>query len=270
MKKLAPDKEHEISTIIEVSELGFAYGGRRIIDNISCSFEEGCFTVILGKNGCGKSTFLRLISGFLSPQEGIIALKGRNLQTYSIRSLAQIQGYLPQQHHPVFPFSAMDVVLTGRAANIMFRPQNKDLEIAEEAIETLGIAHLKRRLFTELSGGEQQLIMLARLLAQQPKVILLDEPISHLDVAFQTRILELLSRLTTEGITVIAILHDPNLAQLYGDRFMCMENGTFLNRADTRKISREHLEKIYEIEMETISDEGRTFYFPRKTAKFFG
>ena len=172
-------------------------------------------------------------------------------------------GYLPQQHRPVFPFSVMDVVLTGRASHVQLTPKQKDRVRSEAAIERVGIRHLADRPFTELSGGEQQLAMIARVLAQEPKVILLDEPTSHLDIFNQARILSLIRDLVDSGLSVVAVLHDPNSAFLYGDEFVFIRGGEIQELPPGRKPwDKEFLKQVYDSELISIPYRDRALVIP--------
>jgi iron complex transport system ATP-binding protein len=188
-------KNQDAYPAISIRNLSYRYGNQAVLENIDVNIAAGRFTVVLGKNGSGKSTLFRLIAGFLKCSEGEISLLGRAIATFSDRERARILGFLPQRHRPVFPFTVLDVVLTGRAGHVQFTPKKEDRLLAHEALARIGIEVLENRLFTELSGGEQQLVMLARILAQKPQIILLDEPISHLDFAYQAKVMAIIGEL---------------------------------------------------------------------------
>jgi iron complex transport system ATP-binding protein len=211
---------------ISAGALSFSYGSKTLFGNISFAVQENVFTVIMGQNGSGKSTLLRIMAGLLPYKKGSVTVFGEELRLLHPRNKAKLIGFLPQQHKPVFPFTVSEVVLTGRAAHIRYLPGAGDRAIAAAAIERTGIAHLAHRYYTELSGGEQQLVMIARTLAQQPRILLLDEPVSHLDYNNQLLIIKLLKELVREGITVAAVLHDPNLSFLFGAKFIFVHEGS--------------------------------------------
>lgn len=214
-----------MSTILEGFELTFRYGSREVLKNVTIKIHSQQFTIILGRNGSGKSTLLRIMAGLLRPDSGTLLVAGRPLHRLSLSERAKIIGYLSQFHRPVFPFSAEEVVLTGRASYVNLMPGETDREIALRALERVGISHLRSRPFTELSGGEQQLVMIARVLAQEPQLILLDEPTTHLDFLNQARLLRLVKEFVDAELAVVAVLHDPNLAFLYGDQFVFLREG---------------------------------------------
>ncbi len=180
---------------IIVKDLSFGYGEKNVLDHLDFRITPGKLTAVLGKNGSGKSTLLRLIAGFIKPKSGSIEVFGTDLNRLSIAERAKRIGFLPQSHYPVFPFTVEEVVLTGRAAYIFSTPTNKDREKAENAIRRIGIEDLRKRPYTELSGGERQLVLIARVLAQEPKIMLLDEPLSSLDLSNQAKMLNLLKGL---------------------------------------------------------------------------
>lgn len=214
-----------MNAAIEIKDLSFGYRDLDILTGVSATIFKNAFTVILGQNGSGKSTLLRLIAGLLPFSDGRIRVCGKDIKGLGPRERAKTIGFLAQKHKPVFPFTVEDVVLTGRSAHIGVVPKKQDRLAAAAAMERAGIGHLKKRLYTELSGGEQQLVMIARALAQEPSVLLLDEPISHLDYNNQLKIIKLLRQLAKEGIAVVAVLHDPNMAFLFGDRFLFVHEG---------------------------------------------
>jgi len=248
---------------IETHHLSFSYDKRWVLNDISLTVSQNKFTVILGKNGSGKSTLFKILTGIERPQKGTISILGEDILKLSVRQRARKVGYLPQQHRPIFPFSVTDVVLTGRASYIALTPKKKDIEKAESAIDQVGIWDLRDRPFTELSGGEQQLAMIARVLAQESEVILLDEPTSHLDVFNQARVLGLIRDLVDSGLTIIAILHDPNSAFTFGDQFIFIKEGKIQTRTSSQNPwDRDFLKHVYDTELTTIPYNGRALIVP--------
>lgn len=244
---------------ISIVGLSHRYGNRSILEGIDLTIAAGRFSVVLGRNGCGKSTLFRLIAGFEPLASGRVCLFGRPLQSMHVRERADLLGFMAQQHRAVFPFTVSDVVLTGRAGRVRFSPGEKDRKAVDAALDRIGIAHLALRFFPELSGGEQQLVMLARVLAQEPRIILLDEPISHLDLAYQARVMALLRSLCDDGYTVVAILHDPNLATLYADRLLCLSRGRICaDSGDGGSLAVETLAEVYGMQLAPVSFQGRT------------
>ncbi|WP_316751917.1 ABC transporter ATP-binding protein [Pedobacter gandavensis] len=209
---------------INIENVSYSIQGRTILDNVSLSLAANQFSVILGRNGCGKSTLFNLITGKYPYASGQIDLLGKERSGIPQKSLAKTIGFLPQFHQSVFPFSVFDVILTGRAAFYRFGPSAKDREIVLQTLENMGIAHLKDKSYTDLSGGERQLVLISRVMAQGPEILVLDEPTNHLDLHFQTLVLEKLKTYSRSGHTVICIMHDPNMANIYADHTYFIKN----------------------------------------------
>lgn len=248
---------------LRVSGVCFSYGDSPVLRHVDFPVEAGTFTVVLGRNGSGKSTLFRLLAGILRPQKGTVSVFGRPLHDLSFRERTRLLGFLPQHHHPVFPFSVEDVVLTGRAAWVGFTPKEEDRLAAARALERLGIAHLRGKPYTELSGGEQQLVLIARVLAQNPRLLLLDEPTSHLDFVNANRLLALIRESLCPEMTVVSILHDPNLAFRHGTHFLFLAEGKILRPSEEiAPWDRELLRLVYGVAMETVPYGDRAFVVP--------
>jgi iron complex transport system ATP-binding protein len=243
---------------IIVKDLSFGYGVNTILHHLDFRIPPGKFTAVLGKNGSGKSTLLRLIAGFIKPKSGSIEVFGTDVNRLTIAERAKQIGFLPQSHYPVFPFTVEEVVLTGRAAYIFSTPTNKDREKAENAIRRVGIEDLRKRPYTELSGGERQLVLIARVLAQEPKIMLLDEPLSSLDLSNQAKMLNLLKGLVASGLTVVAVLHDPNVAFRYGDHFVFLKNGAIREPEEMNGVlNSQVLTDVYGVKIEMVPFRNR-------------
>jgi iron complex transport system ATP-binding protein len=243
-----------------VENLNFSYEEVPVLQDVCLRVAEGKFTVILGKNGSGKSTLLKLIGGMLKSQSGSIRISGKDLGKISLAERAKLVGYLPQFHQPIFPFTVEEVVLTGRASYIFSMPKPKDREKAYEAMRKVGIEDLRERPYSELSGGERQLVMIARVLAQEPRIILLDEPISHLDLGNQTRFLDLAKGLVRSGMTVLAVLHDPNIAFRYGEDFLFARHRSVRSAGDGESPwDPSLLSDVYGIPIKVTNAEGNRF-----------
>lgn len=206
--------------IIEVNDLSLSYGGNIVLSEVNCKIEKGAFTVIMGNNGSGKSTLLRAMGGIVPYQSGSIKIDSQNLNAFSIKDRAKKVAFLSQNHHPVFPFKVSEVVLTGRASFVGYMPQKEDWYEVDKALERLGIEKIKNSVYSELSGGQRQLVMIARMLTQKSQILLMDEPINALDFNNQIKIIKIIKELVEQGITIVAVLHDPNLSYLYGDNFI--------------------------------------------------
>jgi len=253
----------QINYAIRVKSLTFGYSEKTVLDNLEINIEANKLNFILGRNGSGKSTFLKIIAGVLPAQNASIQIFGNDFKTTSITERAKLIGYLGQHHKAVFPFGVEDVVLTGRAGYVKLMPGKLDKTIAQEALVKAGILHLKDKNYMELSGGEQQLVMIARVLAQQPKIILLDEPTTHLDFCHLTNLMKLLRNLTKEGITIVAVIHDPNLALLMGDEFLYMNNKKLFKTEKSENIWETGvLESIYSDNLERVPYKDKMLVMP--------
>ncbi len=250
--------------VFSVDKLSFGYGkNQSVISDVTCNISENTFTVIMGKNGSGKSTFLRLLGGIIPYRNGRIKVGNTELKELKLIERAKMIGFLPQHHKPVFPFKVSEVVLTGRASYIQVSPKKSDEYQADKALELIGISSLRNRIYSELSGGEQQLVMIARLLAQQPKILLLDEPISHLDYHNQIRILKLIMELVSKKITVVAVLHDPNMAYLLGQEFIYVHDGHIYEVNDKKPWENHLVSKIFDNQLFPVEHEGKYIFIPR-------
>ncbi len=251
-----------------ISGLSFSYDKTPVLSQIDLEIMPGTFTLILGRNGSGKSTFLRLIAGLLPLQHGIVRVFGHELSGISFSERAKLMAFMNQQHRAVFPFSVEEVVLTGRAAYAGLTPKKNDFKIVESIMDKLKISHLSKRIYSGLSGGEQQLVMIARALAQEPKALLLDEPASHLDLNHQAHLFGLLKELAVSGLSIIAVLHDPNLAFLFGNDFLFMKDQKILRPEANRKPwDAELLKEIYQCDIEAVAYNERALIVPNLNKK---
>jgi iron complex transport system ATP-binding protein len=246
--------------LIEVRGAGFNYGEQEVFGGVDLDVYSGEVLTILGPNGCGKSTLLRCIGGALALTQGAVRLENVDLSTLEVRTRARKIALLFQDHTPSFPYPVLDVVSMGRTPYLSAfgAPSAQDLAIAKEALEQVGMSHLKKRPYTELSGGERQLVLLARTLAQQPAVILLDEPTAHLDFKNQVRSLQRIGALAQRGVTMIMTTHDPNQAFLFPGRAALMRPGGPLAVGPASEvITDESLSAAYGIGVAVLSIERR-------------
>jgi len=216
---------------LQIQQVYFSYLNGMVLHNINLSIEAGEMVGLLGPNGSGKTTLIKLVSGILKPNQGEIRLNGSNLGHLNRRFVARNMAVVPQQFHIPFAFTVTEVVMLGRVPFIKAFADETDIDkrAIANALDLVGISGLQKRRFDELSGGERQKVILAMALAQQPRLLLLDEPIVHLDISHQVEILELLRNLSAErGLTVIGAMHDLNLTSLYFNRLILLKEGRVL------------------------------------------
>jgi len=214
------------TSLLCVSNISCGYGARMVIQDISFSLEAGEVLCLLGPNGVGKTTLFKTILGFLQPSQGKIYIEGENIVKWNRNKLAKAVAYVPQSHQPVFPFTVMEIVLMGRTAHLgtLSTPTKKDYDRAREVMEQLDILWLKDKTYTKISGGQQQMVLIARALIQEAKILIMDEPTSSLDYGNQIKVLEKIKSLSSGGFSVIMTSHSPNHA------FLCASKVALLKR----------------------------------------
>jgi iron complex transport system ATP-binding protein len=237
---------------IEAQGLRFSYGRAAVVDDVSLSLAPGEMLGVIGPNGSGKSTLMRLLSGVLRPAAGEIRVHGRPIGSYARRDLARAIAVVPQDTAIEFPFSVTEVVLMGRSPHLggFAFEGDRDVELARRALQRTGVLELAARSIHELSGGERQRVILARALAQEADILLLDEPAAFLDIRHEVEIYDLLQALQREGKSVLTVLHDLNLAALYCDRVALLKAGRLVRLgAPAEVITYTALTEVYETEV---------------------
>ena len=240
---------------LQVDNLTFGYGGKIVGSGVSFALEAGEVLCLLGPNGAGKTTLFKTILKLVTPLGGVVSADGEAIDPWPRRKLARLFGYVPQAQFGLFPFTLREVVLMGRTAHIglFTTPSSRDAEIAEEMLEVLGIGHLADRAYTEVSGGERQLALIARALAQEPKVLVMDEPTASLDFGNQVRVLSEIKALANRGIGVILSTHDPDQAFLCAHRVAILHEGRLAHLGSPREvITAENLRAVYGVEVEIL------------------
>jgi iron complex transport system ATP-binding protein len=216
--------------ILSAVDLVFGYGGAPIGRDLTLSVDQGEVLCLLGPNGCGKTTLFKTLLGLIPSQGGRLELDGRPVSAFSRPEFARRVGYVPQASAGYFPFEVTDVVLMGRASRIgaFSLPSAADHAVARAALDTLGIGHLGPRSFSAISGGERQMVLIARALAQEPALIVMDEPTASLDFGNQARVLERIGALAASGLTIVLSTHDPGHAFACADKVALMKAGTIV------------------------------------------
>jgi iron complex transport system ATP-binding protein len=238
---------------IEARDATFRYANRAIFQSLNVDVLYGEMLTILGVNGCGKSTLLRCLGGALNLDSGSICIDGKDLRSFDAAVRARKIGFLFQHHQPTFPFTVLEVVLMGRTPHLhpFGGPSAQDQTIALETLDEIGLLPLKDRPYTELSGGERQLVLLGRALVQRPEVILLDEPTAHLDLTNQVRCLKLIRVLSERGIAIVMSSHDPSEAFLFPGRALLMRRDGSVTVGCAREIiDRDSLTATYGVEVD--------------------
>lgn len=248
--------------LVEITGIGFSYGENDVLSDISFGVGKGEVFLLLGPNGCGKTTLLDCILGTLPPKAGAITVNGTLASRFRPGELAKFISYVPQRHESSFPYTVLQMVLMGRAAytGIFSAPNPADRALAEAAMDAVGISHLIKRPYTRLSGGEGQLVLIARALAQHTPVIVMDEPTAHLDFKNELLVLETIARLVKDRqLAVIMATHFPNHAFFFENNAVptvvaLLKNGHFLEQGPPEKVLRaESIKELYGIHAEIVS-----------------
>ncbi len=249
---------------IHIKKLSFAYGKDIILNDVNMSFPEGKLSVILGRNGSGKSTLFNIIAGLEKKYNGSVLIGETERRDWKVGRANSLKlGFLNQFHQTTFPFSVVDVILTGRASFSRFSPKKEDFEAVEQILDRFNLTHLKDKPYTSLSGGERQLVLLCRVLVQQPDLLLLDEPTNHLDLKYQIAVLQAAKELVKEGTTVLCVMHDPNMAYLFGDQFYLMKDNRLvdLHGLEQEQV-RELLEQTYQLPLISLENQKKWMFVP--------
>jgi iron complex transport system ATP-binding protein len=237
---------------LEISGISFRYKSVEVLENISFSIGEGEFVGILGPNGSGKTTLLKTISGLLKPYTGVVLLNGADIHRMASRDIARQMAVVPKDSVVAFDFTALDIVLMGRNPHLSkFQLENpRDLSIAKKALELTGVWHLADRPIAEVSGGERQRIVIARALAQEPRILLLDEPTLHLDIDSQIDVMDLLKNLCKKDrLIVMAVLHDFNLAARYCDKIILLHEKKIVSLGRAEEVlNKENMANVFGVE----------------------
>ena len=241
---------------IDVERVSFSYGSHVVLRDLTFHIPDNTLVNVLGPNGVGKSTLFRCILCLNGNWTGSIRVNGHDLRALSVRDRAREIAYIPQSHAPVYNYEVIDVVLMSAGGNIgLFgTPKRRHLDRAWEALERVGIAHLGHRPYTQISGGEQQLVLIARAIAQDARTIIMDEPTSALDYGNTVRVLSCVRQLAREGMSIVQSTHQPDQAFLYSDKTLVIADGRVLAFGDPKDvITKELVSAIYGVDVEVNS-----------------
>ncbi len=243
--------------ILKVENIHFSYGKKEILKGLNFSIQKSGTIGILGPNGSGKTTLLKNISGYLKPTSGNIFIENRNIRNFSIKEKARYISYVPQDVEYGFNFTCYDIVMMGRMPFLKrFQSESqKDKDIVKRSMEMTNTWQFKDTMINQLSGGEKQRVYIARALAQEPKILLMDEPISHLDIKYQIEILSFIRELAQQGILVIAVLHDINLACQFCNEILIMKDGRIMDLGRPNKvITPKSIKSAFSIDVDLIEN----------------
>lgn len=233
--------------MISIRQLAFAYGSRQVLHGVDFGVGSGELVSVLGMNGSGKSTLLKCVTGLLRPSRGEVEINGRSTRSLSRQELAQSIGYLPQNSQPV-DCTVFEAVLIGRKPHLGWQVNDNDLTETSRILSLTGLSDYADRSTLQLSGGELQRVAIARTLAQQPSVLLLDEPVNHLDIRSQIDVMDLIRSLTLQlGIATIAVMHDLNMALRFSDRFVLMREGLVQAAGGQEVMTAENIREVYQL-----------------------
>lgn len=253
---------------LEIKGLNFAYDkSKLVLKNVSFSLDQGDILAVIGPNGSGKSTLLKCINNILSPNEGDISLDGKKIEKYSMRDLSKKIGYVPQIEQRGFPSTVFDTILMGRKPYISWEPSSKDLKIVSDIIERLDLKDLSMREINQLSGGQRQKVFVARALAQQPDILLLDEPTSNLDLKHQLEVLDIIKKEVENGRSAIIAIHDLNMAVRYSDNLVMLKEGKVFASGGLEVINSKNIESVYDVKVHVGEHAGWPIVTPDSPIK---
>lgn len=243
---------------LKVEDISYSYDQNTVLDHVSFQAESGEVLALLGPNGIGKTTLLKAFSGIMMPQSGHTYVDGQDILSMSAAERARMIAYVPQYTANLFPMSVADTVLMGRQPFVRFHPREEDKRIAFEILEQLELTAFAFRNLDALSGGERQRVLIARALAQQPKILLLDEPTSSMDIKNMIHTMELIVELVRKnGITAVVSIHDLNLASMFCDRFLFLkDHKVFAHGTGAEVLTPEKLLQVYQVNTEITQVDG--------------
>ena len=255
-----------VPKLLEIEQISYRYRphAEPVLQNLSMSIEKGTVNTILGPNGAGKSTLLDICLGWKEPESGRILLNQKNMRSYTRRQMGRWMSLVPQDEQVRFDYTVLEYLLLGRAPYLsqLEMPGAEDVRIARESLHKVGLQHLEERPASKLSGGEHQLLMIARALVQEPHILVLDEPTSRLDPGNRQRVVSLLKSLLSHGVTILFTTHDPTLAADISTHALLLKQGRVIHAGPEEEVlTNEHLSELYGISMEVLRRNNKTIVF---------
>lgn len=253
---------------IEIKNLTFSYDNRVVLDDISSIVEPGKLTSLIGPNGVGKSTLFKCILGIIRNYKGDVIIDNKNIKDIKINELSKMISYVPQSHYSIFNYSVCDMVLMGMTSQLGFGrvPEKEHITVVKECLNKVGILKLIDRNYIELSGGEQQLVLIARALSQNSKILIMDEPTSNMDYGNQLRVMQQVKNLTKLGYTVLQSTHNPDQAFMFSDRVIALKEGKIIGIGTPKEVmSEEVINNLYDvnIRLESLYNDRLRVCIPR-------
>ena len=252
--------QENVDKVICLKDVCFAYDGRNVLDGVSLSVDAGDFIGVVGPNGSGKTTLIKLLSRVLKPRSGKIEIAGEDISHIPNRRLARITAVVPQETNVLFAYTVAEIVLMGRYPYLgaLSFERGEDVAVAQDAMETTDVAQFADRLISQVSGGEKQRVVIARALAQEPRIMLLDEPTAFLDLKHQVGIYGVLQKLNREKqMTILAVSHSLNLAAQFCRRIIMLDKGRIAaDGTPDEVLTGENIERVFEVKVRITRDES--------------
>ncbi|GAB6138631.1 ABC transporter ATP-binding protein [Halanaerobaculum tunisiense] len=249
---------------LKIEGVEFNYQSQSVLKGINLELKQGEILGLVGPNGSGKSTLLKCVNRILEPQIGSVLINKTDLKSYSSQELAKCVGYVPQEETKKFPTTVFDTILMGRKPYINWKPKNNDLQVVSEIIDTLNLNQLAMQDINQLSGGQQQKVLIGRALAQDPDILLLDEPTSDLDLKHQLEILNIIKEQSNQGISAVIAMHDLSLAGRYSDQIVMLDEGAIFAAGGLEVLTSKNIQEVYQVEVSITKHNDNLLIVPEK------
>ncbi len=249
---------------LKINGLQFSYNSTPVLEEVSFGVKKGEMLTIIGPNASGKTTLLKCINNILKPQKGTIMIDDESLNELSMAKIAREIGHVPQAGSKSFPTTVFDTVLMGRNPHGSWKPSEKDLETVSNTISRLGLEHIAMKNIGEISGGQKQKVLIARALAQNPDILLLDEPTSSLDLKHQLEVLDVVNQQKENGISIVMTMHDLNLAARYSSKILMLKEGRIFAAGDVDILDPKNIESVFGVKVEIVDRSDGLMIIPEE------